>query len=101
MQWFVIQMAHQMASAEASVCIPQAQRALTFKDSKVLKGVSVNGVSKTGTNFKFEVQLVTFFLSHLQSKEVQSQPTNGSSPLDPSYFQIDISIKINLKLYGV
>lgn len=91
-----------MASAEASVCIPQAQRALNFKDSKVLKGVSVNGVSKTGTNFKFEVQLVTFFfLSHLQSKEVQSQPTNGSSPLDPSYFQIDISIKINLKLYGV
>lgn len=89
-----------MASAEASVCIPQAQRALNFKDSKVLKGVSVNGVSKTGTNFKFEVQLVTF-LSHLQSKEVQSQPTNGSSPLDPSYFQIDISIKINLKLYGV
>lgn len=84
------------------MCIPQAQRALNFKDSKVLKGVSVNGVSKTGTNFKFEVQLVTFFfLSHLQSKEVQSQPTNGSSPLDPSYFQIDISIKINLKLYGV
>lgn len=89
-----------MASAEASVCIPQAQRALNFKDSKVLKGVRVNGVSKTGTNLKFEVQLMTFF-SHLQSKEVQSQPTNGSSPLDPSYFQIDISIKKNLKLYGV
>lgn len=59
----------------------------------MLKGVRVNGVSKTGTNFKFKVQLVTFFLPHLQSKEVQSQPTNGSSPLDPSYFQIDISIK--------
>lgn len=67
-------MAHQMASAEASVCIPQAQRALNFKDSKVLKGVRVNGVSKTGTNFKFEVQLMTFFFPICRAKKYRVNP---------------------------
>lgn len=77
-------MAHQMASAEASVCIPQAQRALNFKDSKVLKGVSVNGVSKTGTNLKFEVQLVTFFsfpFAEQRSTESTHQWQLSSGPI--------------------